>query len=89
MQKVINTMAVLSFLVSACVVGSGAYVYLNREAIKDNVKEQVVKGIKGAIKSQLGQVLFSDPVAPGADLPDPTRIDETGAIPIPTLSFGQ
>ena len=41
MQKVINVLAVLSFLGTASIVGGGAYVYLNREAIIEDAKEKV------------------------------------------------
>ena len=33
MQKLINVLALASFAVSAAVVGGGAYVYLNKDAI--------------------------------------------------------
>ena len=38
MQKVINALAVASFVVSAGVVGSGAYLYLNKDVIIDGAK---------------------------------------------------
>ena len=36
MQKLINVLAVLSFIGTAGIVGGGTYVYLNREAIAEN-----------------------------------------------------
>ena len=41
MQKVINVLAVLSFVGIAGIVGGGSYVYLNKDSIIENVKEQV------------------------------------------------
>ena len=56
MQKVINVLALASFAVSAAVVGAGAYVFVNREAIKDNIKSKVTEGVAGAIQDQLGDL---------------------------------
>ena len=41
MQKLINVLAVLSFIGTAGIAGGGTYVYLNREAIIENAKEKV------------------------------------------------
>jgi hypothetical protein len=49
MQKVINALAVLSFLGVAGIVGGGAAVYLNRGKIIDGVKEQAMEMITGAM----------------------------------------
>jgi hypothetical protein len=87
MQKLINTLALASFAVSASVVGAGAYVYLNKDAIVEDVKEQAMELVSGAMSS----ALFGAP-APGdemlPDLPDPSRMDETGAVAIPVVPFG-
>ena len=42
MQKVINVLALSSFAVSAAVVGGGAYVYLNKDAMIENAKEKLL-----------------------------------------------
>ena len=57
MQKLINVLAVASFVVSAGVVASGTYVYLNRDALVDQVKEQVTEAAMGAIGSSLPSML--------------------------------
>ena len=83
MQKVINTLALLSFAASASIVGAGAYVYFNKDALIDQAKEEAMEMITGA--------LFSGPMAGDEmipDLPDPTRFDETGASPLPVVPFG-
>ena len=41
MQKVINVLAVLSFVGTAGIIGGGAVVYLRRDAIVEQVKEGV------------------------------------------------
>ena len=43
MQKVINTLAVLSFLGTAAIIGTGYYVYSQRDAILENVKEAAIE----------------------------------------------
>ena len=48
-QKVINVLAVASFVVSGAVVGSGLYVYVNRGAIVDGIKSQVMDAALGSL----------------------------------------
>ena len=43
MQKIVNVLALSSFVVSAAVVGGGAYVYLNKDAMVENAKEKITK----------------------------------------------
>lgn len=88
MQKLINALAVISFGVSSAIVAGGAYIVVNQEEIKAQIKEQVMEQVSGMVQGQLGQVLFGgSPDLPGADLPDPTRFDETGAAPLPVVPF--
>ena len=53
-QKVINVLAVASFAVSGAVVGSGLYVYVNRDSIIDGVKSQVMGSLAGGLGGGLG-----------------------------------
>jgi len=46
-QKVVNVLAVASFVVSGAVVGSGLYVYVNRGAIIDGIKSQALEAVLG------------------------------------------
>ena len=48
-QKVVNLIAVASGVVSLTVVGSGLYVYLQRDQLIDNVKSQVLKSVTGSL----------------------------------------
>ena len=87
MQKLINALALVSFAVSASVVGAGAYVYLNKDAIVEDIKEQAMGMASGA----LGAALFSGPAEGDdmlPDLPDPSILDETGAVGLPVAPFG-
>ena len=81
MQKVINLLALLSFAVSAGIVGAGAYVYLNKDALIEKAKEEVFAQMGEALGGQLGQTLLSGDA-------DPVKgMNETGAISIPSVPF--
>ena len=48
-QKVINVVAVASAVVSAAVVGSGLFVFVNRDSIIDSVKQQAIEAVTGGL----------------------------------------
>ena len=66
MQKVINVLALLSFGVSAVVVAGGVYIYQNKEAITDNIKQQVIdaatSGVGDALPGMLSGESTGEPV---------------------------
>ena len=49
MQKIVNVLAVSSAVVSLAVVGSVGYVLVNKDAIVEDVKEQVMEGVLGGL----------------------------------------
>ena len=49
MQKLINVLAVASAAVSVAVVGTVGYVYVNREAIIEDVKEKALGSVMGGL----------------------------------------
>ena len=53
MQKLINTVALLSGLVSLSVVGAGSYLYLNKDAIVEDARRKVTAAITVAITDAL------------------------------------
>jgi len=66
MQKVINILAVLSFVGTVGIVGGGAAVYLNKDSIIENVKGQVASAAAEAISGALPGMLDSAmPELPG------------------------
>ncbi len=66
MQKLINVLALLSFTGTASIVGGGAYVYLNKDSIIENVKGQVASAAAEAIAGALPGMLDSAmPELPG------------------------
>ena len=77
MQKLINVLAVLSFLGTAGIVGGGAFVYLNREALAEQARERITKAATAAITEALPSML--DAATP--ELPKATG----GALPMPGI----
>ena len=47
MQKIINVLALASTAVSIAVVGTGAYVYVNKDSIIESITEKAIGGIGG------------------------------------------
>ena len=66
MQKVVNIIAIASGVVSIAVVGSGLYVYLQRDKLVDNVKSQVMQAVSGSLPGLVDTKL---PSATGGVLP--------------------
>ena len=64
MQKLINVLAVTSFIVSGAVVASGSYVYLNREAITKNIKARVIEQVTSILPS-----IMPVPAMPATEVP--------------------
>ena len=78
MQKLINVLAIASAAVSVAVVGTGAYVYVNKDAIIESVTEKALGGLGGLGGGLGGAGLGSDlpigtpdlaPTAPQAAAP--------------------
>jgi|TARA_B100002019_G_scaffold272516_1_gene267794 hypothetical protein len=67
MQKVINVLAVLSFVGVAGIIGGGTYVYLQKDSILASVKEKVAKAATEAVAGALpGMIDSAMPELPGA-----------------------
>ena len=78
MQKVINVLAVLSFVGTAGVVGGGTALYLNKDSIIENAKNQIAAAASEAIAGALPGMM--DSAMP--ELPDATG----GALPLSTTT---
>tara|TARA_B100001063_G_C16750232_1_gene549877 strand:- start:1468 stop:1707 length:240 start_codon:yes stop_codon:yes gene_type:complete len=66
MQKVINVLALTSFAVSASIVGGGAYVYLNKDALIESAKAAATKAATEAVAGALpGMIDGAMPELPG------------------------
>jgi len=59
MQKIVNTIALLSGLVSLGVVIGGSYLYLNKDAMIEDVRVKVTEEITNAITDALPGIVDS------------------------------
>ena len=68
MQKVVNIIALLSGLTSAAVIGGGAYLFLNKDAMIERVKseaiEEVTKTVTGKVPAMIKDALPAPPKLP-------------------------
>jgi len=78
MQKIINVLALASTAVSIAVVGTGAYVYVNKDSIIESVTEKALGSLGG-----LGGGL-------GGDLPigTPDLAPPAGQAAVPSAGLG-
>ena len=53
-QKIVNVLAIASGVVSAAVVASGVFVYVNRDSTIDNIKSQAIEAVTGSLGGGLG-----------------------------------
>ena len=81
MQKIINVLAVASGLVSAAVVASGVFVYVNRDSIVDSIKSQAIEAVTGSLGGGLGGDL---PVG----TPDLAAPSDAANSPVPSAGLG-
>ncbi len=58
-NSIANVVSIVSGVSLAGIIGVGSYVYLNRDAIIDDVKEAAIESVMGGLS----------PSVPGADLP--------------------
>ena len=77
MQKIINVLALASTVVSVAVVGTGAYVYVNKDSIIESVTEKALGGIGGGLGGDL-------PIG----TPDLAVPDSSASAPIPSGGLG-
>ena len=71
MQKIINVLAVSSFVISLSVVGGGVYLYTQKDAIIDGVKSKVMKSVMPSIGGGITDAL---PKSTGPALPTPGQL---------------
>ena len=93
MQKLINVLALSSFLVSAAAVGGGVYLFTNKDALIEKAKGQIMESVMDTLPGSLGGL------AGGALVPNPTQLlpnpsetlpttpQYTQPAPAPTLPF--
>jgi hypothetical protein len=89
MQKIINVLAVASGLVSAAVVASGVFVYVNRDSIVDSIKSQAIEAVTGSLGGGLGGDLpiGTPDLAPAAPA-DAANVPSGGlGLPVPSAAL--
>ena len=84
MQKIVNIIAITSGFVSAAVIASGVYVYVNRDSIVDGIKSQAIEAVTGSLGGGLGGDLpvGAPDLAPAA--PDAAAVP-SGGLGVPTF----
>ena len=85
MQKIINILAILSFAGTTSIIGGGAFVYLNKDSIIENVKNQVAaaagEAITGALPGMMDSAMPELPSSAGGAIP-PLPSSTGPAIPL-------
>ena len=80
-QKIINGIAIFSGVVSLSVVGTVGYVYVQKDAIIESVKQKVVgNAIGGLAGGAIGGAIKS--------LPVPGLAPNASPLPVPGMPFG-
>ena len=73
MQKIINVLALSSFVVSAAVVGGGTWLYLNKDVMLEEAREKIAtaatEAIAGALPGMLDAAMPELPKATGGVVP--------------------
>ena len=87
MQKLINVLAVASAAVSIAVVGTVGYVYVNREAIIEDVKEKALDSVMGGLGGLGGAGLGGDLPIGTPDLVPTTPQAAAPAAPTAPIQF--
>tara|TARA_R100000697_G_scaffold117389_2_gene138878 strand:- start:165 stop:422 length:258 start_codon:yes stop_codon:yes gene_type:complete len=79
-QKIVNVIAIASGAVSAAVIASGLFVYVNRDSIIDNIKREAIEAVGGSLG---GGALTGD-----VGLPISTQPDAAPSAPVPSGGLG-
>ena len=67
LQKIVNGIAIASGVVSLAVVGSGGYLYLNKDAIIEDIKGKVMESVMPSIG---GGITNAIPKTTGPAMPE-------------------
>ena len=88
MQKIINVLAIASTVVSVAVVGTGAYVYVNKDAIIESVTEKAL-GSLGGLGGGMGGAAGLGAGLGASDLSPQTNPDlaPQAAAPVAPIQF--
>ena len=84
MQKIVNVLAIASGIVSAAVVASGVFVYVNRDSIIDGIKSQAIEAVTGSLGGLGGGSLGAPDLAPPTN-PQSSAPVPSGGLGVPTF----
>ena len=83
MQKVINVLALSSFVVSAAIVSGGTWLYLNKDVLIEDAREKITnaatEAIAGALPGMLDAAMPELPNVTGGAIP--VGEDKGGSVP--------
>ena len=78
MQKIINAVAIISGTISLTLVGSGIFLYVNRDSLIDSAKEKIMSEV-GALAGDAGKDMIpSTPSLPSMTGPVAPRSPRSG-----------
>ena len=83
MQKVINVIALLSGLTSLSLIGGGAYLLLNKDALIDKAKGQAAEMVTDAVTTALP--ILIDKAIPGNLTGGPVVAPKSAPVKVPGL----
>ncbi len=85
MQKLINVLALSSFLVSAAVVGGGVYLFTNKDILIEKAKGQIMDSVLPGSLSGLSGALVPNPTqllpSPSETLTETPQYTSTPTLP--------
>ena len=81
MRKIIDAMAVASFVVSATVVGGGVYLYTQKDVLIERARERATEAITEAVSGAVGGALTGG-LGGGGGIPTPSSPAGPG-VPLP------
>ena len=83
MQKIVNVLAIASSVVSLAVVGGGVYLYTQKDAIIEDIKEKAMESVLGG---GLGGAVSGAVGSGGLPIPEPS-LDEPSEPELPISPF--
>ena len=81
MRKIIDAMAIASFVVSATVVGGGVYLYTQKDALIERARERATEAVTEAVTGALSGALTGG-LSSGGGIPTPSSPAGAG-VPLP------
>ena len=79
MQKIINVLAITSFVISGAVVGGGFYLYSQKDAIIEDIKEKALGSLGGLGGGLGGDLPIGTPDLAPSPSPDQATVPPVGS----------